>query len=483
MKKNRLQMISKAAIAITIAVATMVPAAAEAPDDLYVTDGNSSSYGNSYGIYIDYDEDYKDSVNEGKPEKSHIVSFYMRTGDKGRLEFDWARVTGRDTLGGENVPGVTLPDGWYLDGYYIYGKKYSAGELAGYLLNTPTLDVEVRTYPSESNSGNDDRDETYTITYQIRSGNRGELTFERTTVTGYGSCIPYADIPTLTDRFASNYSISGYYVDGVKYSRSELARLEITGDMEIEIRTYRDTGSENTGWNDEENGYEWDYDLGNTLKPCGCLYDCSHTAGYNGGIQYSRYGGMYIGGYYYPAGMYYSYPYIGNCVLPVPNSYTVTFNPQTSQGSYTAQVWKGARLCKPATPYCPGYTFLGWSTSKDGHTGYWQFDRYTVNQNLTLYGIWKKEGRIISASDNTTVVNADTNLNGYYTVMLQPNNGASYTPVLVKRGNRISINGTPKCAGYRFVGWAKDKDGEEMWDFEKDKVTEDTILYGVWRKL
>ncbi len=478
MSRSKFKITSQAALAVTVAAIMAVPTAAEAPDDLYVTDGNSTSYGNSYGVQIDYDEKYQDSVNKKDPEKNHLVSFYMRPGDKGRLEFDWIRVKGQDTLGGANVPGVNLPEGWYLDGYYIYGEKYTAGELAGYLLDTSALEVEVRTYPSKSNSGNDDRDETYTITYQIRSGNRGELTFERTTLTGYGSCIPYADIPTLTNRYSSRYSISGYYVDGVKYSRSELARLKITSDTDVEIRTYQDTGSEDCGWNDEENEYEWDRDTGIILKPCGCLYDCSHTLGYSGGIQYSRYGGVYIDGYYYPTGMYY-YPYIGNCILPAQNSCTVTFNPQTSQGSYMVQAWKGTRLCKPATPYCPGYTFLGWSTSKDGHTGYWKFDHYVVNQDLTLYGIWKKEGRVISASDTTT----DSSLKGYYTVMLQPNNGETYSPVLVKRGNKININGTPRCAGYRFVGWSTDKEGEELWDFDRDKVTEDTILYGVWRKL
>ena len=155
---------------------------------------------------------------------------------------------------------MTLPDGWYFDGYYVNGVKYTAGGLAGLTLTGPTLEVEVRTYPSEQNVGKDDRDETYKILFYVRSGDKGELTNEQTTVIGYGSNIPYKDIPVLESRFAKDYSITGYYVDGVKYTRSQLAKLDITGDLDIEVRTYRDTGSrvegKTSGWKDDRDEYD-----------------------------------------------------------------------------------------------------------------------------------------------------------------------------------------------------------------------------------
>ena len=488
MKQNFMRA-SIAALSAAMLTATMaVPAFAAPPDDLYtVQDGGTTSYGDEFGHYVDYDRDYYEAATR-KPEKeSHVVSYYMRTGDEGSLEFDWARVEGRSTLGGANVPGVTLPDGWYLDGYYVNGERYTAGELAGYLLSTPTLEVEVRTYPSGQNSGKDDRNERYAITYKIRSGNKGELVFETTTVTGYGNKIPYANIPTLTSRFASGYSISGYYVDGVKYSRSELAKMPITGDVDVEVRTYRDTGSDNTGWDDDEDSYEWSYDLGTGYKACGCQYDCSHASvyEYGGDIQYSVYGGIYAGGYYYPPAAS-AYPYISSYAISPIGQATVTFDPQNGQSCFTTSVWRGGRLAQPGNPTCTGYTFLGWSTSKNGITGYWKFDQDTVNTNLVLYGIWRKDAastvKTNGAADPGTVTTINTNTKGYCTVTLQPNNGVTFEPVAVKQGNTLRINGTPKCKGYTFVGWSTDKNGKEFWDFEKDVVKKDLTLYGVWEK-
>lgn len=485
-KPNKAKLISAAALAVTMAAAMSVPAFAAAPDDLYVTDGNSTSYGNA-NISIDYSEAYQEEVNRSEAQESHVISYYMRTGDSGSLEFHYARVEGRSTMGGESVPGVTLPEGWYLDGYYIDGIKHTAGELASYRLTTPTLEVEVRTYPSGQNAGKDDRKETYTVTYKIRSGNKGDLVFEQVTVKGYGSTIPYADIPTLTSHFSKTYSISGYYVDGVKYSRSELAKLEITNDLDVEIRTYRDTGSDGYGWDENDAGYDWTLDLGNGVesygyKACGCQYSCSHAYNYNfgGDIQYSIYGGLYAGGYYIPAcgpQLPMAYPYTSSYATGYFNQCTVTYNPQNGEQCLTTSVWSGGRLLKPADPVCSGYEFLGWSTSKNGSTGYWRFDHNTANQNMVLYGIWRKSP---SSTRGTTDINVAPQ--GYCKVTLKPNNGQRYDPVSVKKGNTISISGAPKCEDYTFVGWAKDKDGEILWDFENDKIYSDTTLYGVWKE-
>ncbi len=492
--RKKIQRISQVALAVTMAAAMAVPAFAAAPDDLYVTDGGSTGYGGSFGTKVDYDPEYEAAVKATPDEASHVVSFYMRTGDKGSLEFDWARVKGRDTLGGANVPGVTLPDGWYLDGYYVNGRKYTAGELAGYQLAGPTLEVEIRTYPSEQNVGKDDRSETYKILFYVRNGDKGDLTSEQTTVIGYGSKIPYSEIPTLTSRFSGNYSISGYYVDGVKYSRSSLAKMDVTGDLDIEVRTYRDAGSrvegKTSGWRDDKDDYDWAYDMGVQLKPCGCQYDlCSHTYPYNYGAdaQYSRYGGMYVGGYYYPASAVFpalpgAYPYVSSYATSAFGQCAVTFVPQNGQDPLTTSVWAGGRLAAPVAPVCRGYRFLGWSTSPAGKTGYWDFYRDSVNQNLVLYGIWMKNSNTAPARTPAKETTIDVDLDGYCRVVLKPGNGQEYDPVAVKQGNTLRINGDPTCKGYTFVGWAKDEDGEQMWDAAHDKVTRNMTLYGVWEK-
>ena len=49
--------------------------------------------------------------------------------------------------------------------------------------------------------------------------------------------------------------------------------------------------------------------------------------------------------------------------------------------------------------------------------------------------------------------------------------------------NLISApNKSPQLEGYYFVGWYKDKDLTQKWDFSKDKITEDLVLYAKYEE-
>ena len=39
---------------------------------------------------------------------------------------------------------------------------------------------------------------------------------------------------------------------------------------------------------------------------------------------------------------------------------------------------------------------------------------------------------------------------------------------------------SPMRDGYSFAGWAKKKNGSELWMFDTDKVSGNTTLYAVW---
>lgn len=390
--------------AVLIMVVTMsVPAFAAEGDIL--TDGSAATNDNfSANISSHRDRgDKRPDGNQSKPDTSHKeeiheVSYYLRTNDKGTLSFTSATVKDRSSIGSACVPDVTLSGNWYLDGYYVDGIRYTAAELAGYKVTSRTLQIEVRTYPDSDRNGRDDRKETYTVTFNIRRGDNGELAFDSSTITGSNDTLGASNVPLLTDRSSKTYSISGYYVDGRKYSRAEMGRLQICEDTDVEVRTYRNNNSSSSSSDESVRGYDWKQDTGlahtYSYRPCGCIYDCAHT--YN---PYNTNPFYFGANPYYPYPPYAAYPYPvsgygpyygGPCyTAPYVGQYTVQCIPQNGAAASYLGVIPGGRLTPPANPTCSGYTFLGWSTSKNGNTGYWNFNN-PIAGNLTLYGIWTK---------------------------------------------------------------------------------------------
>ena len=367
---KKFKKVAAVAMAVALTATMTVPALAAETDGFTQGGGNFSS---STTTFFSAD-------NQAEPEIRHNISYYVRTKDKGTLDFVSATVVGRHTVGGENVPSVSLPGGWFLQGYYINGNRYSASDLAGYLINenTQNLQVEIRTYPDSDRNGSDDRNEKYYIEFEIRSGHKGELEFERSSVIGTGKTLSLSEIPKLTDKSSKTYSISGYYVDGKKYTRSELSRLEIEEDMDIEVRTYRNSdgstssssssNNSNNSYDYPTNGYDWRLDPG-TIP--------------NGYYLYNPY---YYGlaGYGTVNG---TYPLLQPQYLAPYGYYTAQFIPQNGAAATYQNFTFGPT--KPANPKATGYTFVGWSTDKYGKTGYWNFNA-PVAGNITLYGIWVK---------------------------------------------------------------------------------------------
>ncbi len=58
--------------------------------------------------------------------------------------------------------------------------------------------------------------------------------------------------------------------------------------------------------------------------------------------------------------------------------------------------------------------------------------------------------------------------------------GATLTLTEQKKDTFTEPLETPERDGYAFSGWAKDRDGETLWDFESDELKSDTTLYAVW---
>ncbi len=74
-----------------------------------------------------------------------------------------------------------------------------------------------------------------------------------------------------------------------------------------------------------------------------------------------------------------------------------------------------------------------------------------------------------------------------YTVKFSANGGSfegGKTEIEIEADNKslISEPDEPTRSGYRFEGWSTKENETDLWNFDKDKVTEDITLYAVWTR-
>ncbi len=116
-------------------------------------------------------------------------------------------------------------------------------------------------------------------------------------------------------------------------------------------------------------------------------------------------------------------------------------------------------------PYREGYTFMGWSTSKNGKAQYDAGDKYTADSAATLYAVWEATKYVIEYDAN----------------------GGTSAPKSQLKTHDVSLKlstSKPKMDGYDFVGWSFWSWADEA-DYEPgDSFTlnEDTVLFAVWKE-
>ena len=70
-----------------------------------------------------------------------------------------------------------------------------------------------------------------------------------------------------------------------------------------------------------------------------------------------------------------------------------------------------------------------------------------------------------------------------YTVSFYPGHDVAVDPFMVDAGATIAKPDDPTLPGYEFKGWFKDFNCEYAWDFDKDKVTRDIVLFPKWESI
>ena len=131
---------------------------------------------------------------------------------------------------------------------------------------------------------------------------------------------------------------------------------------------------------------------------------------------------------------------------------------------YSIKAAPGGAITKPDNPSHKGAVFEGWYTD-EAHTdtNKINFRDYTVQNDITLYAKYVNE-----AGEDVCFVTLDAQ------------NGAEPKDVAVKNGGKFTRPVDPVKEEYEFLGWLKEKDGTEYWDFGQT-VSKDMSLYGSWK--
>jgi uncharacterized repeat protein (TIGR02543 family) len=83
-------------------------------------------------------------------------------------------------------------------------------------------------------------------------------------------------------------------------------------------------------------------------------------------------------------------------------------------------------------------------------------------------------------SDGDDNGNGDDNGSGPYTVTFESNGGSAVDPVTVESGGKLTKPTDPTMEGKTFVGWYKEADLTNPWNFDTDTVSANITLYAKW---
>ncbi|MBU1142058.1 MAG: InlB B-repeat-containing protein [Firmicutes bacterium] len=209
----------------------------------------------------------------------------------------------------------------------------------------------------------------------------------------------------------------------------------------------------------------------------------------------------------------------------------VTFNKGNGEDNVVVSVYTGQKVTAIEDPSTPGYTFSYWSKADFEE---WDFDVDLVTEDIMLYAFYEiitysityiiPEGAELSsgttsfdvitpvtnfgnasllnheflgwftaATGGTKVTSIDVGTIGNQTLYAQFEEDEKYIVTFNDMNGGITTENLyygyvdeptdPIRSGYLFLGWFKDMEGLDAYDFEFDLVSQDITLYAMWEKL
>ena len=248
----------------------------------------------------------------------------------------------------------------------------------------------------------------------------------------YGSTI---EAPAAPEK--SGYIFMGWYLGDAKWSFSS----QITENITLTAK-----------WQLEYLTVTFDVGGGSSVDAQSVRYDTYATAPAAPTFKHHVFAGWYYGDKLWDFAEDKVTDHITLTARWTDKTFIVTIDPDNGEEKTTLTVKSGKRVDAPKTPVKAHHSFGGWYC--EGNE--WSFDTDTVNGDVTIKAKWI----------------VDT-----HTVKLDAANGEEVNTLTYNYGELVATPATPVKAHHKFLGWYC---GEELWSFDTDTVSGDTLLVAKW---
>lgn len=158
-----------------------------------------------------------------------------------------------------------------------------------------------------------------------------------------------------------------------------------------------------------------------------------------------------------------------------PERYTVNFESNGGTVVPAQSIAENDKIILPEQPVKEGSFFDDWYQEEELENK-WDFETDVVEADITLYAKWiGEEEEVVEPTEEAT--EADTAYSVTYDMQGIGEQIASET---INEGEILTQPDIPVAEDYIFEAWYQEQECINLWDFETDVITQDTVLYAKW---
>lgn len=166
-----------------------------------------------------------------------------------------------------------------------------------------------------------------------------------------------------------------------------------------------------------------------------------------------------------------------------PERYTVNFESNGGTVVPAQSIAENDKIILPEQPVKEGSFFDDWYQEEELENK-WDFETDVVEADITLYAKWiGEEEEVVEPTEEATVEPAKEAIeadNAYIVTYDMQGIGEQIASETINEGEILTQPDIPVAEDYIFEAWYQEQECVNLWDFETDVVTQDTVLYAKW---